>query len=254
MKIPFPEKLNQNSLFLWLMHRISAEFDAHAILKGGMALRLLGCDRQTVDLDYVFVPFSSKKEIGEQLKTLCKEIPNATIRSTMNSKAMRIHIEVQGVQVQVEVSVSEKCKSVALSTEELSREVDELGRIIRVMSFDVALAHKLAAWNERRLIRDLFDAWFLFVRLKERPDLEILQARLAKIQSRRPELKKVKKMSLQQFGKALEEAAQTLTQARITEELGPLLPKRELAGLDVKMKTGLMQLRDCFGHGATPQI
>ena len=246
MKIPFPQVVNQSSVFLWLMHRISQEFEAHAILKGGMVLRLLGCERQTIDLDYVFVPYSSKKEISQKLKALLKEIPNATTQSSMNSKTMRIHIEVEGVQVQIEASVSKECKSIALSTEELSRDVNELGRIIRVMSFDVALAHKLAAWNERRLIRDLFDAWYFFSRLKEVPDLHVLETRLGDIQSRRPELRKVKKMSLERFGEVFEDAVESLTPAQIAQELGPLLPKRELVGLDKKMKSGLMELRQVF--------
>jgi len=32
---------NQEGLFLWVMHRFSEVFEEHAILKGGMALRLL---------------------------------------------------------------------------------------------------------------------------------------------------------------------------------------------------------------------
>lgn len=39
------------------------DFKNHAILKGGMVLKLLGSTRKTLDLDYTFVPFKSKKEI-----------------------------------------------------------------------------------------------------------------------------------------------------------------------------------------------
>lgn len=52
-------------------------------------------------------------------------------------------------------------------------------RIVRVMALDYALAHKLAAWNERRLLRDLYDGYFLAGRLGETPVREVLDQRLA---------------------------------------------------------------------------
>ena len=58
-----------------------------------------------------------------------------------------------------------------MSTSTLARSKNQQGRIIRVMNFNTALAHKLAAWNERDLIRDLYDAYYLFVVLHARPDL-----------------------------------------------------------------------------------
>jgi hypothetical protein len=42
----------QDGLFLWVMHRFSEVFEKHAVLKGGMALRLLDCPRRTMDIDY----------------------------------------------------------------------------------------------------------------------------------------------------------------------------------------------------------
>jgi len=54
-------------------------------------------------------------------------------------------------------------------------------RIIRMMSASWALAHKLAAWNERRLLRDLYDCYFFVARLGELPDIGELRNRLAKI-------------------------------------------------------------------------
>ncbi len=43
-------------------------------------------------------------------------------------------------------------------------------RVVRVMAPGAALAHKLAAWNERRLVRDLYDAWFLSARIGAKVD------------------------------------------------------------------------------------
>ncbi len=42
---------------------ISQHFGKRAILRGGMVLRILGSPRYTNDLDYVFVPYKSKKDI-----------------------------------------------------------------------------------------------------------------------------------------------------------------------------------------------
>ncbi len=56
MSTPFPSDVSIDSVFVWLIHRISDEFEDHAILKGGMELRLLNCPRSTNDLDYIFVP------------------------------------------------------------------------------------------------------------------------------------------------------------------------------------------------------
>ena len=54
MATPFPENATRDSLFVWLMHSIQEVFQDHAVLKGGMCLRLLHSPRSTNDLDYVF--------------------------------------------------------------------------------------------------------------------------------------------------------------------------------------------------------
>jgi predicted nucleotidyltransferase component of viral defense system len=50
--------------------------------------------------------------------------------------------------------------------------------IIQVIDFGIALANKLAAWNERRLVRDLYDIYFLYKMVCVVPDEETLQFRL----------------------------------------------------------------------------
>ncbi|MFH1654957.1 MAG: nucleotidyl transferase AbiEii/AbiGii toxin family protein [Pseudomonadota bacterium] len=242
MSIPFPEIINLDSIFVWLMHRISEEFGDHAILKGGIELRLLNCPRSTNDIDYIFVPYSSKKEITEGLDKILKEIPNAEIFQTMNSKAVRIKIHVEGVSIQIEASVSKECKAIAMSTNVLAGHVNQLGRIVSVMSLDVALSHKLAAWNERRLMRDLYDIYYLFDVVGEKPDMETLNNRLKKVESRLPKLKKVKNMTLEEFISELSDAAKNLTDEAVRKELSPLLDETELVGLDKKLKAALNKL------------
>jgi hypothetical protein len=61
-------------------------------------------------------------------------------------------MERDDIRLQVEVNVALECPNEPLSTATLARTHNMLPKIIRGMRFDVALAHKIAAWNERRLI------------------------------------------------------------------------------------------------------
>lgn len=68
-----------------------------------------------------------------------------------------------------------ECLSSTLTTQVLAKKYGLPSRIIKIMSFEVALANKLAAWCERRLIRDLFDIYYISAVLKKKPALNILQ-------------------------------------------------------------------------------
>jgi hypothetical protein len=48
--------------------RFVEKFGGHAALKGGIALRLLDSPRKTNDLDYVSVPYKSKKDTAPTLE------------------------------------------------------------------------------------------------------------------------------------------------------------------------------------------
>ena len=114
--------------------------------------------------------------------------------------------------------------------------------IIKIMSLDVALSHKLAAWNERRLFRDLYDAYYLLEVQKVGPDKEILSSRLAQIESRLPKMKKIKTMSIEQFLDQLNLELVTLSQSDLNAELEGVLDEVELAGLAFKLKDCLSRL------------
>ena len=112
------------------------------------------------------------------------------------------------------------------------------------MNLDLALAHKLAAWNERRLLRDLYDCHFLAVRLGATPAAAVLDARLARIESRRPELRERKKMSRQELAAELRAFVQAFTQSAVDRELGPTLPAVEMAGLLPRLRSAAVRLAE----------
>jgi hypothetical protein len=117
------------------------------------------------------------------------------------------------------------------------------------MEFDVALAHKLAAWNERRLLRDLFDAHFLATRVGARPDMDTLDARLSQVRSRLPSHRTRKRMTRSELADALHRELEALDADQIEEELGPLLPREELAGLDRRLRARLTGLAESLRAG-----
>lgn len=239
---------SRDELFLWIIQAIANKFQERAILRGGMVLRLLESPRYTNDLDYMLIPYKSKNEIVGLMETLLKSIPNAKISKTISSKALHFEIQVNDMVVQVEVNVATECPSVPISTGALAVPLGQLNQIIRVMSYDVALAHKLAAWNERRILRDLYDVYFFHSILKVKPHKTTLLARLQKIETRLPALKTIKKMTALQFASELNDELIKLSDKRIANELGMILAKENLAGLEKKMQISLQALLEIISR------
>ncbi len=50
------------ALLAWIVDFFADRFGNSAILNGGMSLRLMHSPRYTNDVDYIFVPFDSKKD------------------------------------------------------------------------------------------------------------------------------------------------------------------------------------------------
>lgn len=244
MALPLARPATPDGLFLWVMHRFAEVFEDHAIIKGGIALRLLDCPRSTTDIDYVFVPYRSKKGIMRQVESVLSEIEGANVTSTLHSKMLRVTIELDSAAIQVELNVDMECPAIAVPTGELAIDQGQPSRIVRVMALDRALAAKLAAWNERRLLRDLYDCYFLAGRLAEMPDMDALDARLGKIESRLPRLKKRKSMSRAEFGEELRHAAEALTEPALREELGGILPPDELVGLVPRIRSAVIKIAE----------
>ena len=192
----------------------------------------------------MFVPSRSELDIRGQVESVLRELEGAEITIRLHSTMLRADVRVDDVAIQVEVSVANQCPSAAMATAGLARSLGQPSHIVRVMSWDTALSHKLAAWNERRLLRDLYDCYFISVRLEEHPDLETLETRLASFRSRIPELKSQESMTKTDLARALRGAVPGIDDPAISEELAPLLPESELAGLAVRLRAAVVQLAE----------
>ena len=167
----------EQKLLARVLDLFAQRFDQNAVLRGGMVLRVLGSPRLTNDLDYVFVPYTSKKEIVDDVLVCLHSIDGAHIEHSLNSKCLRVVLTVDGTRIQVESTVAVDVESDTTSTRMFSQQFDLPPRLIHIMELSVALSNKLAAWNERRLIRDLYDVWFL-LQMSVTPDHATLAERL----------------------------------------------------------------------------
>lgn len=232
----------EDALFLWVMHRFGEVFGNRAILKGGMALRLQGCQRSTTDIDYVFVPFESKNDIRTEIEDTLRELEAATIEITIHSTMLRAYVSLDDASIQVEAAVAMDCASQAVATAEFARSLQCPSQIIRVVASNIALANKLAAWNERRLLRDLYDIYFLFDVVGTDVDRETLLRRLARMKSRLPALREVKSMTLGQLASELDSQASRLENDSLERDLKRLLPPSETAGLASRIRSAIRRL------------
>lgn len=115
---------------------------------------------------------------------------------------------------------------------------------MQITSYDVAMANKLAAWNERLLVRDLYDLYFYYVMVQAMPNVNILEDRLQNVAST-PRNKNPKQMTLEQLVSKLREALTTLSSVDMLE-LSDYLPSAECHGLETKIRIQLLQLCDAL--------
>ena len=233
----------QQRLLAEVLDLFARRFDKRAVLRGGMVLRILGCERLTNDLDYIFVPYRSKKDIAKDVLDTLRSMPGVTLSYTLNSKCLRVAITRGEISIQVEAKAALEVSSQTLSTGSLARLFNLPPRLIRVVDYSVALADKMAAWNERRLMRDLYDIWF-FLRMGVRPNEPRLRERLQK-----PEYSRLVKASEHFQGKTvgdfygfLRDHANPLSDAAIAAELRDFLRANELTGLSMRFRAEIAKL------------
>ena len=234
----------EQALLAQVMDLVAQRFDKQAVLRGGMVLRLLGCERLTNDLDYVFVPFKSKKHIVEDVVKTLQGIPDAEVQYSLNSKCLRVVVTVGETSVQIEAKVAMEAATEILSTRRLAREFGYPPRLVSVLEHSVALADKMAAWNERRLVRDLYDIWF-FLRMGVRPDVVTIENRLRKCAYSKlvPEKERFPGTKLGEFYDFLRHKVAGLTDKDISDSLADYLPTDEIPGLAMAFRAELATLR-----------
>lgn len=229
---------NTEALLAWIVDFFATSFGNSAVLKGGMALRLMHSPRYTNDVDYIFIPFDSKKGAKEIIEQALSTVEGLRYESAMNSKALRILVTYGGQRAQIEVNVEKECSSVPMSSALLSTSHGRPARILRVMEPGVSFAHKIAAWNERELKRDLYDIYQYESLLRVLPRMEILKARLKKARSYK---NIVAAQNLKDLVDKLEQTAAVLDDSSF-DDLRPLLGEAESAGLSFRIKPAIMSL------------
>jgi len=236
--------MNQQEALITRVIDVFAErFNKHAVLRGGMVLRLLGCERLTNDVDYVFVPFNSKKEIVADVVETLRKVEGMEVSYTLNSKCLRVIVSNAGVTAQIEIKTMRDIATHIISTKELASRYGFPIRLVPVMDYSVALANKMAAWNERRLIRDVYDIWF-FLKMGVRPDEVTLKSRLAAPAYSRLVKKadQFPKSAVTDFYAFLNARIQKLTQREISEAMSDYVPPSELPGLDMRFRAEIAKL------------
>ena len=233
----------EQRLLARVLDLFAQKFDKKAVLRGGMVLRVLGSPRLTNDLDYVFVPYKSKKDIVDEILTCLRSIDGAEIDYSLNSKCLRVVLTVDQTTIQIEAKVAMDVETSTASTRLFSLQFDLPPRIIRVVDTNVALANKMATWNERRLIRDIYDIWFL-LQMKATPDTDTLTKRLLK-----PEYSRLVKkadyfpgQTCLEFYDFMRDKAAELSDDDISNELSDYLVPKETEGLALLFRAALVKL------------
>ena len=228
------------ALLSWIVDFFAQKFGNSAILKGGMSLRLMHSPRYTNDVDYIFIPFDSKKDAKTLVEEALSLVEGLKYNTTMNSKALRIIVDYAGQQAQIEINVEMECPSIPMSSSLLSTPYGYPARIIRVMEPGVAFAHKIAVWNERELMRDLYDVYQYESLFRTAPNMEILYKRL---KSARSYKNVVAAKNIGALVEKMRKCAESLTESSFSE-LVPLLDAVELAGLSFRMRPSILALCD----------
>lgn len=232
-----PAVKTTDDLLLWFLGYFAQKFRNRAIVKGGMVLRLLNSPRATNDLDILFVPFSSKKDILPELEQALDDVDGIESQESADSRCIRCRVRYSKLQIQIEGTIAESCEYESVSTVSHGTPL-----LLAVQRRDIALAHKIGTWNERGLMRDLYDIHYFISVLGVKPDLPTLEDRLQHVFSGRSNRSKI--MTMSELIHKMELAHRNLDVKRMNEELGAILSKDERAGLDLKIKAGLYRLME----------
>ncbi len=233
----------RQELLAKVLDLFARRFDRQAVLRGGMVLRVLGSQRLTNDLDYVFIPYKSKKDIVKEVVECLKSLPGAEVKHSLNSKCLRVVLIANGATIQIKAKVAMDVRTSTISTALFSSQFNLPKRIIHVVDYSVALANKMAAWNERRLVRDIYDIWF-FLQMSIKPDSATLKERLKK-PSYSPLVRKAdyfQGTTINEFYDFLRAEVSILPDKDIIKAMSDYLPTNETTGLSMLFRSALARL------------
>ncbi len=144
------------------------------------------------------------------------------------------------ISAQVEVKVGTECKTEVLTSAVLSKIYNQPTRVIAVMDFGTALANKMSAWLDRRLMRDLYDIHFL-LNMGIKPDLETLIQRLKKPAYAKGVIHFPGKppLEIKAFYGFLKEETLKISDKNIAGELSDILTEQERTGLAMRIKASI---------------
>lgn len=233
-----------DKILLIVIQEISAKFGPHAVLKGGMALRLQGIPRSTIDIDYTFKPFKGKSGFSIELIELLNQICEEKVLHQSDSKKIQIKGKLNGINIIVEASALDSdFEPESIDTAILANQYNLQPCVISMVPNTMAFANKLAAWLERRLARDLYDIYVFYDILKVEPDEKILLDRIkkpnySKFVKPKPELK-----SIQDFIEFIVSQSENWSDKQIESELAGILETRDLRGIGKQIITTIRRMR-----------
>jgi predicted nucleotidyltransferase component of viral defense system len=228
---------------LMVIQAISAQFGPTAVLKGGMALRLQGIPRSTIDADFTFKPFKGKTPFTSDLITLMNKICDKKVTHSSDSKKLQIVGIVQGTEVLIEASAhAQDFDPEPLDTTSLSNQHDLSPSIISIMPNSMGFSNKLGAWYDRRLSRDLYDIYIYYEILRSKPDLEILLQRIHKPNFTKLIKNKPSLVSIDAFLNFVAKECSEKGNLKIENELEGVIEERERRGIGTKIITTIRRM------------
>ncbi len=236
-------KNKKEELLIKIIHFLSEKLKENIVLEGGMLLRMFNSPRSTQDVDYYLISKDSKKVLAKDIKHLFESFEAATIVSVdLNSRG--IFIDMDGVdsaagRVTVEINVVPEMNLPTdhVSTVAVSNQYSLTGRVVATIALPEAFSHKIAASIERESMRDLYDISILEPLCNF--DLKTLLKRFDNVSIKR---KKSKKISPETAADILETRVRNLDEDKLQDELYPLIPPEQQAGLEYLIKASVMRV------------
>lgn len=233
----------KEELLIKIIHFLSEKFKERIVLEGGMLLRLFNSPRSTQDVDYYLLSDKSKKLLVKDIEKVLSQFAEATIsKVTVNSRGIVVDMDgveegVGTVMIEINVVSSLHMPSDHVSTVALSNQYSLSGRIVTTIALPEAFAHKISACIERRSMRDLYDISIFDVLCDF--DRNTLNNRFQSLSINR---KKPQVITFEMAADWLEKRANGLSEESLRDELYPLIPSEQQAGLAYVIKAAVMRV------------